>query len=171
MASSLVDETIYLDHAATTPLDPVVIDAMLPYLRDRFGNPSSIYGLGQESKAAIDRARRSVASVLNCSASELIFTGRRVKSEEALRIGLVNAVYPLDQLMDVAIELAESIAANSPLAVRSAKQLIRLAFNGQTTDGLDSEVRAFGEVFATADQKEGMTAFVEKRAAAFQNPS
>lgn len=104
-------------------------------------------------------------------ASELIFTGRRVKSEEALRIGLVNAVYPLDQLMDVAIELAESIAANSPLAVRSAKQLIRLAFNGQTTDGLDSEVRAFGEAFAMSDQKEGMTAFVEKRAAAFQNPS
>lgn len=104
-------------------------------------------------------------------ASELIFTGRRVKSEEALRIGLVNAVYPLDQLMDVAIQLAESIAANSPLAVRSAKQLIRLAFNGQTTNGLDSEARAFGEAFTTADQKEGMTAFVEKRAAAFQNPS
>jgi enoyl-CoA hydratase len=104
-------------------------------------------------------------------ASELIFSGRRVKSEEALRIGLVNAVYPLDQLMGEAIKLAESIAANSPLAVRSAKQLIRLAFNGQTTDGLDIEARAFGEAFTTADQKEGMTAFVEKRAAAFQNPS
>jgi enoyl-CoA hydratase len=104
-------------------------------------------------------------------ASELIFTGRRVKAEEALRIGLVNAVYPLDQLMDEALKLAESIAASSPLAVRAAKQLIRLAFNGQTIDGLDTEVRAFGEAFTTGDQKEGMTAFVEKRAATFQNPS
>lgn len=104
-------------------------------------------------------------------ASELIFTGRRVKSDEALRIGLVNAVYPLDQLMDAAIQLAESIAANSPLAVRAAKQLIRLAFNGQTVDGLDTEARSFGDAFTTSDQKEGMTAFVEKRSAVFQNPT
>jgi enoyl-CoA hydratase len=94
-------------------------------------------------------------------ASELILSGRRVKAEEALRIGLVNAVYPLAQLMDEATKLAESIAANSPLAVRSAKQLIRLAFNGQTVDGLDTEARAFGHAFSAGDQKEGMTAFVE----------
>jgi enoyl-CoA hydratase len=104
-------------------------------------------------------------------AAELIFTGRRVKAEEALRIGLVNAVYPLDQLMEAATKLADSIAANSPIAVRSAKQLIRLAFNGQTIDGLASEASAFGESFTTNDQKEGMAAFVEKRAAIFQDPS
>ncbi len=104
-------------------------------------------------------------------ASELILSGRRVKADEALRIGLVNSVYPLDQLMEEATKLAESIARNSPLAVRSSKQLIRLAFNGQVSDGLDSEVRAFGEAFATNDQKEGMAAFVEKRAASFQDPS
>lgn len=104
-------------------------------------------------------------------ASELILTGRRVKSEEALRIGLVNAVYPLDQLMDEAFKLAEVIAKNSPLAVRASKQLIRLAFNGQTDDGLEAEVRAFGEAFTTNDQKEGMAAFVEKRKASFQDPA
>lgn len=104
-------------------------------------------------------------------AAELILTGRRVKADEALRIGLVNAVYPLDRLMDEAVKMAESIAANSPLAVRSAKQLMRLAFNGQTIDGLDSEARAFGIAFTTNDQKEGMTAFVEKRAATFQDPA
>lgn len=104
-------------------------------------------------------------------ASELILTGRRIKAEEALRIGLVNAVYPLDQLIDEAIKLAESIAANSPLAVRSAKQLIRLAFNGQTVEGLEIESRAFGDAFTTSDQKEGMSAFVEKRSAVFDDPA
>ncbi len=103
--------------------------------------------------------------------AELILSGRRVKADEALRIGLVNSVYPLDQLLDEATKLAESIVKNSPLAVRSAKQLIRLAFNGQASDGLDAEVRAFGHAFTTSDQKEGMSAFVEKRAAVFHDPS
>ena len=88
MASSLVDETIYLDHAATTPLDPVVLQAMLPYLEDRFGNPSSIYGLGQENKAAIDRSRREVAAVLGCSPSELIFTGGATESDNLAVTGV-----------------------------------------------------------------------------------
>ncbi len=105
------------------------------------------------------------------SPAELILSGRRVKSDEALRIGLVNAVYPLGQLLDEATKLADSIAKNSPLAVRSAKQLIRLAFNGQTVDGLETEARAFGLAFTTDDQKEGMRAFVEKRAAEFQDPA
>lgn len=100
-------------------------------------------------------------------ASEIILSGRRVKAEEALRVGLLNSVWPADQLLPEALKLAGSIAANSPLAVRSAKQLIRLAFNGQTIDGLATEARAFGAAFATADQKEGMTAFVEKRTAVF----
>ena len=101
----------------------------------------------------------------------MILSGRRVKAEEALRIGLVNSVWPLAELMPKAIQLAETIAANSPLAVRSAKQLIGLAFNGQTIDGLDTEVRAFGAAFTTGDQREGMTAFVEKRTANFSDPS
>ncbi len=59
-----MDDNIYLDHAATTPLDSDVLAAMLPYFTDRYGNPSSIYRLGQESRAAIDRARSSCARVL-----------------------------------------------------------------------------------------------------------
>lgn len=104
-------------------------------------------------------------------ASELILSGRRVKADEALRIGLINAVYPLEQLMAEATKLADAIAKNSPLAVRASKKLIRLAFNGQTSDGLDTEAREFGHAFTTSDQKEGMAAFVEKRAATFQDPS
>jgi enoyl-CoA hydratase len=102
-------------------------------------------------------------------ASELIFTGRHVFAEEALRIGLVNAVHPLDQLLPAAREMAKNIAGNSPRAVRAAKSLIKLAFQGAPGAGLDAEVRAFGAAFETEDQREGMNAFVEKRKALFQD--
>lgn len=110
MASSLVDETIYLDHAATTPLDPVVLQAMLPYLEERFGNPSSIYGLGQENKAAIDRARRDVSTVLGCAPSELIFTGGATESDNLAVSGvawaarLANPDGPAPHIVTTAIE-------------------------------------------------------------------
>lgn len=66
-----MDDTIYLDHAATTPLDPEVLSAMLPYFTERFGNPSSIYQLGQESRAAIDQARGACVRVLGCEPGEI----------------------------------------------------------------------------------------------------
>ena len=102
-------------------------------------------------------------------ASELILTGRHVHADEALRIGLVNAVHPLEQLLPAAQELARSIARNSPRAVRSAKALMKLAYEGSPGAGLDAEARAFGAAFESADQREGMTAFVEKRTAVFQD--
>jgi cysteine desulfurase len=77
---------IYLDHAATTPVDPVVLDAMLPYFTDRFGNPSSIYQLGQESRAAVDQARFSAARVLGCDPGEILFTSGATEGDNlALR--------------------------------------------------------------------------------------
>jgi cysteine desulfurase len=65
---------IYLDHSATTPLDPEVLDAMLPYLRDNFGNASSVYGLGQAARQAIDQARDDVAAYFGVQAKEVVFT-------------------------------------------------------------------------------------------------
>jgi cysteine desulfurase len=65
---------IYLDHAATTPLAPDVLEAMTPYLSDRFGNPSSIYAAGREARAGMDRARGMLANSLNCQAREIVFT-------------------------------------------------------------------------------------------------
>lgn len=79
-------DTIYLDHAATTPVDPTVLEAMLPYFSDFFGNPSSIYQLGQESRAAVDQARAQAARVLGCETSEIVFTSGATESDNlALR--------------------------------------------------------------------------------------
>ncbi|MCS6909511.1 MAG: cysteine desulfurase [Anaerolineales bacterium] len=68
-------ESIYLDYAATTPLDPRVLEAMLPYLREEFGNPSSVHGFGRRAEKAVEGARRTVAEVLGCDPDEIIFTG------------------------------------------------------------------------------------------------
>ena len=72
---SLPDGTIYLDHAATTPTDPGVLDKMLPFFTEAFGNASSIYALGRRSHQAIDEARQLVATALSCRPTEVIFTG------------------------------------------------------------------------------------------------
>lgn len=100
-------------------------------------------------------------------AAEIILSARRVDAEEALRWGLVNAVYPADQLMTEAKRLAQTIANNSPVAVRTAKMLMRGAFAGDPEAGFASEGQAFGESFESVEQREGMAAFVEKRRAEF----
>jgi cysteine desulfurase len=71
----LPDGVIYMDHAATTPLDPRVFERMRPYFSELFGNPSSIYGLGRKSLAALDAAHETVALLLNCRPTEIVFTG------------------------------------------------------------------------------------------------
>jgi cysteine desulfurase len=81
------DDTIYLDHAATTPVDPDVLAVMLPYFSDRFGNPSSIYRLGQEGHAALDQARGSIAEILGCGASEIVFTSGATESDNLALAG------------------------------------------------------------------------------------
>ena len=65
---------VYLDNAATTPVAPEVVDAMIPVLRDTFGNPSSTHSFGRNAKALLETSRRTVAKHLNCSSSEIIFT-------------------------------------------------------------------------------------------------
>jgi cysteine desulfurase len=79
-------QTVYLDHAATTAVDPRVVEAMLPYWTQQYGNASSIYKLGREAHHALDQARQTVAGILNCTPNEVIFTSCGTESDNlALR--------------------------------------------------------------------------------------
>jgi len=80
----------YLDYAATTPLDSRVLKTMLPYLKDKYGNPSSIHSFGQEAVQAVDKARIQVAKFLNCKPSEIVFTGSASESDNLAIRGLVK---------------------------------------------------------------------------------
>lgn len=82
---------IYLDHAATAPLDPGVLAVMQPYFSEHYGNPSSLHTLGQKAREAVDRARRTVAQELGCSAQEIIFTGSGTESDNMAILGIARA--------------------------------------------------------------------------------
>jgi cysteine desulfurase len=83
--------SIYLDHAATTPTDPEVVTAMLPYFTSVFGNPSSIYQVGQDAHAGLDQARRQVAAILGCRPSEILFTSGATESNNLALKGVAWA--------------------------------------------------------------------------------
>jgi len=84
-------DTIYLDYNATTPLLPEVVDAMLPYLRDHFGNPSSTHAPGRVARAAVDRAREQVAALLDCDSGEVVFTSGGSESNNLAIRGVTEA--------------------------------------------------------------------------------
>ncbi len=79
---------IYLDHAAATPLLPEVLDAMLPLLREQYGNPSSLHRFGRDARAVLSRARETIAGLLHCAPKELIFTGGGTEADNAAIFGL-----------------------------------------------------------------------------------
>jgi cysteine desulfurase len=92
---------VFFDHAATTPLDGRVLEAMLPFLRENHGNPSSLHWAGREARAAVDNARAQVAQLLNAQPEEIIFTG---SGTEADNIALVGAALPLSHIIISAFE-------------------------------------------------------------------
>ena len=88
-----VEGTVYLDHAGTTPLDAKVLEAMIPYFSQHFGNPSSLHTVGQEARYALDEARERVAGVLNCRPREVVFTGGGTESDNAAIHGVATALH------------------------------------------------------------------------------
>ena len=96
-------------------------------------------------------------------AKQMIYTARNIKADEAYRIGLVNAVYPQEELLPAAEKMAAGIAKNAPIAVRNCKKAINEGLDAEMDDAIVIEEKLFGDCFESYDQKEGMAAFLEKR--------
>lgn len=124
-----------------------------------FGQPE--VGLG--ITAGFGGTQRLARTIGVGKAKELLYSCRNVKAPEALSVGLVNAVYPADQLMAEAKKLATRIAGNAPIAVRATKEAINLGLQGDIDTGVRIEAALHGSCYESADQREAMKAFVEKR--------
>lgn len=107
--------------------------------------------------------QRMTLAVGKAVAMEMVLNARYLSAAEALHHGLVNRVYPVEVYLEEAIRLADEIAARAPVAVRLAKEAVNASFEMPLRAGLDHERRLFYLLFGTADQKEGMDAFVNKR--------
>ena len=129
----------------------------------RFGQPEIKLGI-IPGAGGTQRLPRAVGKA---KAMDLALTGRMMDANEAERAGLVSRVVPLDKLMDEALGAALMISDYSQIATMAVKESVNRAFEGTLSDGIVFERRLFHALFATADQKEGMDAFVNKRKAAF----
>lgn len=140
-------------------------DIILASEKAKFGQPE--VGLGiTPGFSGTQRLSRRVGAA---RAKELIFSGRMIKAEEACAIGLVSEVFAPEALMEGALAMARSFTKNAPIAVRYAKACIDRGLQMDIDDGIAVENELFAMCFATEDQKEGMTAFLEKRSASFRN--
>lgn len=124
----------------------------------KFGQPE--VGLGiTPGFGGTQRLPRLVGSA---NAMELILTARNINAQRALEIGLVSHVYPAEEMLDRALELADAIAANAQVAVRQSKAAVRRGLQADMATGVAYESEAFGLCFATEDQKDAMAAFLKK---------
>jgi enoyl-CoA hydratase len=112
--------------------------------------------------------QRLVRAVGKARAMEMAMTGRFISAQEALDYGLINKVVPVELYLSESIKLAKTIAGMAPLAIQSIKESINQAAEGFLQEGLRFERKNFYMLFATADQKEGMAAFIEKRPPVFK---
>jgi enoyl-CoA hydratase len=131
----------------------------------KFGQPEIKLGV----IPGIGGTQRLTRAVGKAKAMDLNLTGRMMDAAEAERAGLVARVVPAAALMDEAMKCAETIASMSLVAVMTAKEAVNRAFETTLAEGIRFERRTFQALFATHDQKEGMAAFIEKRAAKFEN--
>ncbi len=141
-------QRIYFDNAATTALDPEVLDAMMPYLTEKFGNPSSVYSYGRETKMAIEAARKSVAKILNCAPGELFFTSGGTESSNT---AIHAAVHDLGctHIISSPIEHHATLHTIEHLA---KKGLVKLSFV-QLTDKGHVDLASLEQLLANAGEK------------------
>jgi len=131
----------------------------------RFGQPEIKLGI----IPGIGGTQRLTRAIGKAKAMDLILTGRMMDAQEAERSGLVARVVPLQSLLEETLKVAETIASMSLPSVLAAKEAINRAFETSLAEGVRFERRIFHSLFATADQKEGMAAFVAKRPPKFEN--
>ena len=134
-------------------------DIRLASEKAKFGQPE--VGLGITPGFAGTQRLPRIVGV--SKAMELILTAKTIKADEAKAIGLVSEVYPAEELMPKAMELAEAICANAQIAVQESKRCIRMGMQTDIATGSAFEAEAFGVCCGTADKNEGMGAFLEKR--------
>ncbi len=139
-------------------------DLILAGENARFGQPEINLGVIPGAGGT----QRLAHSLGKFKAMELVLTGQPLSAQEMAVAGLVNHVYPADQLLPEAKKLASLLASKAPIALRLAKESVLRAFEVPEEDGLVFERHNFAFLFATEDQKEGMQAFVEKRPPTFQ---
>ncbi len=131
----------------------------------KFGQPEIKLGV----IPGIGGTQRLTRAVGKAKAMDLILTGRMMDAAEAERAGLVARIVPLANLVEEALKVAETIASMSLPSVLAAKEAVNRAFETSLAEGVRFERRVFHSLFATADQKEGMAAFIAKRPPKFQN--
>jgi enoyl-CoA hydratase len=131
----------------------------------RFGQPEIKLGI----IPGIGGTQRFTRAVGKAKAMDIVLTGRMMDVEEAERAGLVARIVPLASLIDEAVKVAETIASMSLPSVLGAKEAVNRAFETSLAEGVRFERRVFHSLFATADQKEGMAAFIAKRPPKFEN--
>jgi len=125
----------------------------------RFGQPEINLGV-IPGAGGTQRLARAIGKAL---AMEMVLNNRQLSAREAKQVGLVNRVVPVERYLEETLVLAAEIAARAPLAVRSGKEAVNLAFEGPLNAGIREERRLFYDLFDSEDQKEGMQAFSEKR--------
>jgi enoyl-CoA hydratase len=125
----------------------------------KFGQPEIKLGV----TPGMGGSQRLTHAIGKAKAMEMCLTGRMMGAEEAERSGLVAKVVPAAELLDEALKTAEAIASMAPLAAIATKEMVNAAFENGLSQGIRFERRLFHGLFGTDDQKEGMTAFVEKR--------
>ncbi|MGH6614674.1 enoyl-CoA hydratase [Sphingomonas sp.] len=125
----------------------------------KFGQPEIKLGVGP----GMGGSQRLTRAIGKAKAMEMCLTGRMMGAEEAERAGLVSRVIPAAELLDEALKTAATIAGMAPLAALANKEMVNAAFETGLAQGIQFERRLFHALFGTADQKEGMAAFVEKR--------